>query len=169
MPSMPRVQRSRLADPARWRAMSFLNVTLRRSKNRQTTLGTKRSPWTLKRWSAISASVIRRSLDQDLCSMTLNPSRTPVSALRSRPTGTGASPRADQFDRCRRRHAEPAGGAPTAHALIFHGPNNAKAKVRRGGFSHAGWPPSPALRVNHDLNQKGIPSDSARSENALAP
>jgi hypothetical protein len=30
-----------------------------------------------------------------------------------------------------------------------------------------GWPPSPALRVNHDLTQKGIPSDSAKSENAL--
>lgn len=31
---------------------------LRRSKKRQTTLGAKRSPWTLKRWSAISASVM---------------------------------------------------------------------------------------------------------------
>src|SRR5216684_3162074 len=100
--------------------------------------------------------------------MLLDPGRTPVSALRSSFTDAGASPLADQLDRCRRRYPEPAGSTSTAHALIFHGPNHAKAKVRREGLGRGGWPPSPARRVNHDLPRKGIPSDSDRSENALA-
>src|SRR4029077_17178003 len=81
---------------------------------------------------------VRRSFDQgeDLRSMTLNPSRTPVSALHTRLTGAFASPLADQFDRCRRRHAEPAGRASTAHPLNFHSPNDAKTKIRREGY----WP-----------------------------
>jgi hypothetical protein len=71
---------------------------------------------------------VRRSFDQgeDLRSMTLNPSRAPVSALHTRLAGAFASPLADQFDRCRRRHAEPAGRASTAHPLNFHSPNDAK-------------------------------------------
>ncbi len=77
-------------------------------------------------------------------------------------------PLADQLDRCRRRHAEPAGRASTAHPLNFHSPNDAKTKIRRERFGHAGWPPLPAPMMNHDLPRKGIPSDSARSENALA-
>jgi hypothetical protein len=34
---------------------------------------------------------------------------------------------------------------------------DAKTKIRREGFSHAGWPPSPARRMNHVLPSKGIP------------
>lgn len=65
-------------------------------------------------------------------------------------------------------HAEPVGRTtPTAHTLIFHSPNNAKAKVWRDGFGHGGWPPSPAPNVNHDLPRSGIRSDSNRSGKAL--
>lgn len=99
--------------------------------------------------------------------MTLNSSRTLVSALHTRLTGAFASPLTDQFDRRRRRHAESAGGASTAHPLNFYGPNNAKTKIRRERFGHTGWPSLPAPAVNHDLPPKGIPSDSARSENAV--
>src|ERR1700676_4941114 len=113
---------------------------------------------------------VRLGLDQGqyLRGMTLNPSRTPVSALRTRLTGACASPLADQFDRRRWGHAEPAGSASTAHPLNFHSPNDANTKIRREGFGHAGWPPIPAPMMNHDLPRKGIPSDSAGSENALA-
>src|ERR1700728_22448 len=113
---------------------------------------------------------VRCSLDQgkNLRSMALNPGRTPVSALHTRLTGACASPLADQFDRCRRRHPEPAGRASTAHPLNFHSPNDAKTKIRREGLGHAGWPPLPAPMMNHDLPRKGIPSDSVGSENALA-
>lgn len=50
---------------------------------------------------------VRRSLDQgeELRSMTSIRAERPVSALRCRVTGAGASPRADQLDRGRRRHA----------------------------------------------------------------
>ena len=53
-------------------------------------------------------------------------------------------------------------------ALLQSSTATAAAKIGRQGFSHGGWPPSPALRVNHDLPSKGIPFDSGRSENALA-
>jgi len=91
-----------------------------------------------------------------------------IAALHTRFTGAGASPVAHHFDRCRWRHTEPTASAPTTHALIFHGSNDAKAKIQReGGSSHKGWPPSPAVRVNHDLPlREKPPYDSARSENA---
>ena len=106
---------------------------------------------------------VRRRLDQgeDLCSTALDPSRTPVPALRTRLAGAGASPIVYQFDRRRRRHAEPLHSAPAAHALIFYGSNDANTKIRRERFSHGGWPPSPAL-VNHDLPRKGTPPSRFR-------
>src|ERR1700693_1092188 len=102
---------------------------------------------------------VRCGFDQgdDLRSMALNPSRAPVATLHTRLAGAGASPLADQFDRLRRRHTEPAGSSPTAHTLIFHSPNDTKPKIWRKWFSHQGWPPSPALTVNHDLPFQGIP------------
>ena len=48
-------------------------------------------------------------------------------------------------------------------------PDDATAKVQRQRFAHEGWPPAPALSVNHDLPTLGNPlSDSVRAENALA-
>src|SRR5258707_8764488 len=113
---------------------------------------------------------VRSGSDQakNLRSMVLDPSRAPIPALHTRLTGAGAPPVAHQFDRCRRRHTEPDGSASTTHALILHRPNDAKTKIQREGFGHAGWPPSPAPTMNHDLPREGIPSDSARSKNALA-
>jgi hypothetical protein len=102
---------------------------------------------------------VRCGLDQgkDLRRMALDPGRASVPTLHTRLTGAGAPPLADQFNRRRWRHTEPGGRASTTHALIFHGANNANAKVRREGFSHAGWPPSPALNMNHDLPRQGNP------------
>lgn len=94
---------------------------------------------------------------EDLRRMALDPGRAPVPTLHTRLTGACAPPLAHQLDRRRRRHTEPAGSASTAHALIFHGPNDAKTKIRRKGFGHAGWPPSPALNMNHNLPRQGNP------------
>ena len=156
MPSTPRVLRLRPADPARWRAMFFLNVMLRRSKNRQSTLGAKPSPCVLNRWSASSASVTSGVASTRA---RISPAWLSIRAERRSPpcTAAFASPLADQFDRRRRRHTEPAGRASTAHSLNFHCPNDAKTKIRRKRFGHAGWPPIPAPMKNHDLPRKGIP------------
>ena len=61
------------------------------------------------------------------------------------------------------------GSDAPAHALNFDGLDDADAQIGRKGLRHEGWPPSPALSVNHDLPIQGNPqSDSVRSENALA-
>ena len=82
---------------------------------------------------------IRRCLDQgeDLHRMALDPCLAAVPALHPRFTGAGASPVPHQLDCCRWRHTEPSGSAPTTHAFIFDGSNDAKAKIRRKGFGSA--------------------------------
>jgi hypothetical protein len=71
----------------------------------------------------LSQRHVRCGLDhgENLRSMALDPSGAPVSALHARLTGAGASPNL--------HHSEPVGSASTAHAVIFHGPNDAKSKI----------------------------------------
>ncbi|MGY4298677.1 hypothetical protein ACVWXN_006772 [Bradyrhizobium sp. i1.4.4] len=150
MTSTPRVRRPDQADLAHCDV--FLNVTVWRSKNRRATLGTKCSPWALKRCDSASVmSGVALTGKTNLCSVPLDPSGT-LASLRSGLTGASASPLAGQLDRCRRRNAEPDSSA-SAHALHFHGLNNAKTKVRREQFSHVGWPPAlrPEFHVHRDL------------------
>jgi len=111
---------------------------------------------------------VGRSLDQGeyLRSMTLDPSRTTVATLRSRLTGAGASPLANQFDRCRWRHAEPAGGASTTHALVFHRLNNTNAKIRREGFSHGGLASITSPQGESRFASQGNLEGSVRSRDA---
>ena len=156
MPSTLRARRPRPADPARWRAMFFLKVMLRRSKNRQTTLGTKRSPCVLNRWSAISASVIS-GVAPTRARISAAWLTSPVPTLHTRLTGAGAPPLAHQLDRCRRRHTEPTGGASTAHGLVLHGSNAAKTKIRRKRFGNAGWASITSPQHEYDLPRQGNP------------
>src|SRR3546814_5718689 len=69
----------------------------------------------------------------------------------------------------RRRYAnlKPSGSSPTGHPAIDC-LDHSLTKIRRKSSCHEGWPPSPALTVNHKSMPKGIPRDSTTSQNALA-
>ena len=69
----------------------------------------------------------------------------------------------------RRRDANPktCRGRPTGPACINR-IYDATAKIDREGFGHAGWPPSPALMMNHKITPNGIPNDSIAAQSALA-
>ena len=68
----------------------------------------------------------------------------------------------------RRRDANPktCRGRPTGPACINR-IYDATAKIDREGFGHAGWPPSPALMMNHKITPNGIPNDSIAAQSAL--
>src|SRR3546814_9346123 len=69
----------------------------------------------------------------------------------------------------RRRYAnlKPSGSSPTGHPAIDC-LDHSLTQNRRKSSCHEGWPPSPALTVNHKSMPKGILPDSATSKNALA-
>jgi hypothetical protein len=124
MPFTPRVLRPRLADPARWRAMFFFERDVAAIEEppdhaRHEALAVDFEEMI----GDLSQRHVRCGLDhgENLRSMALDPSGAPVSALHARLTGAGASPNL--------HHSEPVGSASTAHAVIFHGPNDAKSKI----------------------------------------
>src|SRR5262245_20287586 len=94
---------------------------------------------------------IRRFLGEgkDLRIIRLDPSRAPVATLRTGLAGARQLPLAHQLDHGRWCDAETGRGRPAAHALFLHRPDDATAKVRRQRFGHEGWPPAPALSMNH--------------------
>src|SRR3546814_19667884 len=69
----------------------------------------------------------------------------------------------------RRRYAnlKPSGSSPTGHPAIDC-LDHSLTQIRRKSSCHEGWPPSPALTVNHKSMPKGIHSDSTTSQNDLA-
>src|SRR5262245_60559486 len=101
--------------------------------------------------------------------MRLYPSRTPVAALWARLAAARRLPLTHELDDGRGRNAETGGCRPPAHPFLLNGPDDAIAQVQRKRLGHGGWPPAPALSVNHDLPTLGNPlSDSVRAESALA-
>jgi hypothetical protein len=137
----------------------------RRSKKRQSTLGTKRSLCGKQMLADLHERDIRRFLykGEDLYGVRLDPPGAPVATLRTSLAGARLFPLPYQFDHSGWRDAETGRGRPAAHALLLHGPDDATAQIQRERFGHGGWPPAPAPSVNHDLpipgNPPPIPSD----------
>ena len=156
-------------DPARRCARFFLKLIPRRARNRWTTEGAKRSPWSRSRRSAISASVMSGvSATSARMACACASIRSFVAALRPGFDRPGAPPQFMPFDRRRSGDAEAIGRASATHACV-DGLNHAQAKINGERSCHGGRPPLPASILNQHSPPLGIPNDSARMENALVP
>lgn len=97
----------------------------------------------------------------------LDPVGTPVTALGARRDRAGFAPQPMPLHRHRRRDAEPRRSRTAARASVNRA-NDTLSKVEGKRSGHEGWPPSPALTLNHERGRTGIPpSDSMRSRDAL--
>src|SRR3546814_939898 len=88
------------------------------------------------------------------------PARTPRSPV------AGLAPAPNPVDRRRYANLKPSGSSPTGHPAIDC-LDHSLTQIRRKSSCHEGWPPSPALTVNHKSMPKGIPRASTTSQNAL--
>jgi len=104
---------------------------------------------------------------ENLCPVVLDPARTPVAPLRPRRDNARITPAANPFDGRRGRNPETLGRGATAQTGR-NAINKTQAKIVGKRFGHAGRPPSPAHILNQNSSVRGIPSDSVRSEIALA-
>src|SRR3546814_4995134 len=85
------------------------------------------------------------------------PARTPRSPV------AGLAPAPNPVDRRRYANLKPSGSSPTGHPAIDC-LDHSLTQIRRKSSCHEGWPPYPALTVNHKSMPKGIPRDSTTSQ-----
>src|SRR3546814_5140710 len=95
-----------------------------------------------------SSDVCSSDLAQDFIAKGVNPGRTDPPARTPRSPVAGLAPAPNPVDRRRYANLKPSGSSPTGHPAIDC-LDHSLTKIRRKSPCHEGWPPSPALTVNH--------------------
>ncbi len=101
---------------------------------------------------------IRCRLDQyqDLVAECVDPMGSNIAAGALGGPTASLLPAANPLDRGRDTNAEPLRCCPTRHPVVYRC-NNPFTQIVRKGSRRMGWPPSPALIVNHNSRFMGIP------------
>ncbi len=93
---------------------------------------------------------------ENLPGVRLDPTRALVASLTERRDRAAVTPAPRPLDGRRGDNAEPLGGS-AARGAFSYGIDDTRSKIVGKRLGHEGWPPPPALSMNHCSRQKGIP------------